>query len=210
MDDLLTPGQAESVKTDFWARFERYMELMKKSRSIEIAIRIATELDETNSHFIDKDFEAFKKSGYAHETQKYQKLLKEFLPQHEAQLRKVQMVADAVAHLDLARARNKLIAYGKDYELANEITDEPVGITRLNNVRCEDGEVRDLGYLITSSERNLLTEEMKVFESQGAFAAADALFDEIRTLIETEAKDIELIDIGVTVQRALKFGKPIS
>lgn len=205
----LSSEAVDRAKAEFWNRYDQYMELVRKARGIEILIRIVAELTTTYDYFYDKNFEQFRDSSYAHQTKKYQKLIKEFLPAHEDKLQKVRLIADAVAHLDLVKARAKLIEYGKKYELACVIDEKPVGIVRLNNVLCEDGETRDLGYSIKSGEENLLTEEMDVFQRQGGYQAADVLFDEIRALLETEAEDIEVIELSVRTHRGLKHGKPL-
>ena len=209
MNQGLSEETIAEAKRQFWSRFDEFMSLIQKARGVEILLRIVTELAATYDFFFDKDFEKFRESNYAHNTKQYQKLIKEFMPSHEDQIQKVRLIGDAVAHLDLVTARAKLVEYGEKYPLACEINSDPVGIVRMNNIICEDGVKRNLGYKITSSEDNLFTEEMDVFRSQGCYKAADALFDEIRALIEAEAGEIELIDLSIRSQRGLKFGKPI-
>ena len=209
MNEAYSEEMIEQVKQQFWDEYKDFMSLVEKARGIEILIRICTELQATYDFYIDKNYEQFRDSNYAHTTKQYQKLIKEFMPAHEGQMQKVRLVADAVAHLDLVNARKKLDEYAEKYRLTHSISDEPVGMVRLNNVKGEDGVVRDIAHHATSSKDNLLTEEMYIFRRQGCFVAAKTLFEEIRAMIEAEAPDIEMIDISLRTQRAMKLAKPI-
>jgi len=209
MNEAYSEEMIAQAKERFWTQYNDFMLLVQKARGIEILIRICTELQETYDFYVDKHYEQFRDSNYAHTTKQYQKLIKEFMPAHEGQLQKVRLVADAIAHIDLVKARRKLIEYSEDFGLSQQISDKPIGMVLLKNVTGEDGVVRDMAHLANSGEDNLLTEEMEIFVRQGCFKAAETLFDDVRAMIAAEVPDIEMIDVSLRTQRALKRARPI-
>jgi hypothetical protein len=191
---------------DFWGRYNRYMALVQKAGGIEILIRIVTQISSTSQHFMEKDFKSFEESSYKHDTKSYDKLINEYLPKHKDQFQKIRLIADAVAHADLIKARDNIIAYGKKYKLKQTPSDKAIGLIYMNNIIDESGVLHDRAYIVDSSPDNLLTEEMEVFEKQGYALIAESIFDEAKSSIDSVAKNIAIVDLTLKTKRGLKYG----
>jgi len=204
MDKLI-----DDANKDFWGRYNRYMSLVQKARGIEILIRIVTQISATSQHFMEKDFKEFEASSYKHDTKSYDKLINEYLPKHKDQFQKIRLIADAVAHADLIKAREKINEYGDKYKLKKQPNNESIGLIYMNNLIDEDGVKHDKAYIINSSPDNILTEEMEVFEKQGYALIAESIFDEAKLSIDTVSKNIALLDITLKTKRGLKLGQRV-
>lgn len=74
------------------------------------------------------------------------------------------------------------------------------------NVRHEDGTNADMGYLLTSSEENLILEEYLVFEGQGYKQAAEELLSFAENELLKTAPRFAQKYAALVMSRGLKYG----
>ena len=75
------------------------------------------------------------------------------------------------------------------------------------NIKHQDGRVGDLGYLLNSSDDNLILEEYKVFSRQGYVAAAEDLMSFAEQQLASVVPRLNLKYAALVMSRGLKYGK---
>ena len=75
------------------------------------------------------------------------------------------------------------------------------------NVQHQDGTVGNIGYLINSSDDNLILEEYNVFSKQGYITAAEELLELAEQQLAIVSPRLNLKYAALVMSRGLKYGR---
>lgn len=191
----------------FEESWQPMLALMSRARAIEFRIRLVAEVHAQAAFSNSRSWDDFQKGQRQVVRRKLEKHVREVFPTSADQMLLVRQCADGLAHADYRAARLRIDQYRKRFGLSAPLSEEEVGLMLYKNIAHQDGTKGDIGYLLTSSDDNLILEEYAVFARQGYTVAAEELmtFAE-RQLIEVVPR-LNLKYAALVMSRGLKYGK---
>ena len=201
----------EALRDKFHSSWEPMIALMNRAREIEFRVRITAEILSNRAFANAKSFDDFMKGSRKSEIKKMEKHIKDLFGKDQERLILIRQCTDSLAHADYIAARRRIDQYQNKFGLESPLTNQPVGIILINNVKEPDGPekggVADIGYLLSSSEENLILEEFEVFKHQGYQVAAEEMMTYAEESLLKIAPKIELKYAALVASRGLKYGQ---
>jgi len=148
-----------------------------------------------------------KRFGYHYGRRSFDKLLKDIAPELEnPRLQAIRLFAEPLAHADYTRAIKLIDDYLARFDKSRKVTKQPVPSILIRGAKDDDGSPLEVSHSLTSSEKNLITEEFAVFERQGYSKIASEILAEGIDLFRADNVRLGELVAVVEIQRALKFG----
>jgi hypothetical protein len=191
----------------FDAAWSPMLALMGRARSVEFRIRLAAEVHGQAAFAQSRSWEEFQKGSRQVVRQKLDKHIRQLFPMAAYQMILVRQCADALAHADYRSARQRIDQYRNTFPLSATLHQEDVGLMFYENIQHQDGTVGNIGYLINSSDDNLILEEYAVFSRQGYIAAAEELLGFAEQQLAIVSPRLNLKYAALVMSRGLKYGR---
>jgi len=138
---------------------------------------------------------------------KLEKHVREIFPTVADQMIIVRQCADGLAHADYRAARRRIDQYQERFTLATPLSKNEIGVMLYKNITHQDGTSGDIGYLINTSDENLVLEEYQVFQRQGYVAAAEELMLFAEQKLTEVVPRLNLKYAALVMSRGLKYGR---
>ena len=180
--------------------------LMNRARAVEFKIRLAAEVLSQQTFSQAKTFQEFMKGTRKSQRNKMEKHIKDIFGDDQQQLILIRQCADSLAHADYIAARKRVNQYRDKYGLKSVLNDQKAGLMFYENVKHPDGEIAGVGYLLDTSEENLILEEFEVFKRQGYVAASEELLGYSEKRLEKIVPKLNVKYAVLVAQRGLKYG----
>ena len=119
----------------------------------------------------------------------------------------VRQCADGLAHADYRAARLRIDQYRKRFGLSAPLSEDEIGVMLCRGIVHQDGTAGDIGYLLTSSDENLILEEYEVFARQGYTVAAEEIVSFAEQQLIEVVPSLNLKYAALVMSRGLKYGK---
>lgn len=190
----------------FSSSWDPMVGLMNRARSVEFKIRLAAEVLSQQTFSKAKTFDEFMKGERMSRRKKMDKHIQDVFGNERERLILIRQCADSLAHADYLTARRRIDEYKEKFGLASELTDRKAGLIFYQNVKHPDGEISGVGYILGSSDQNLILEEFEVFKQQGYFAAAEEMLGYAEAQLETIVPKLDIKYASLVAQRGLKYG----
>ena len=191
----------------FEASWTPMLTLMGRARSVEFRIRLAAEIHGQAAFSQSRSWEEFQKGSRQVVRQKLEKHIRQSFPQAADQMILVRQCADGLAHADYRSARRRIDQYRKTFPLSATLHQADIGLMFYENIQHQDGTVGNIGYLINSSDDNLILEEYEVFSRQGYIAAAEELLELAEQQLVIVSPRLNLKYAALVMSRGLKYGQ---
>jgi hypothetical protein len=198
---------AEALAQFFEEKWQPMLALMGRARAIEFRIRLAAEVHAQATFANSRTWEEFQKGQRQVVRRKLEKHVREIFPSVADRMILVRQCADGLAHADYRAARLRIDQYRKRFKLSAPLSEEAIGVMLVTNVMHQDGTTSDIGYLLTSSDENLILEEYEVFERQGYTVAAEELMSFAEQQLIEVVPRLNLKYAALVMSRGLKYGK---
>lgn len=193
----------------FEESWQPMLALMARARAIEFRVRLAAEVQAQATFSDSRTWDEFQKGPRRVVRQKLERHIRALFPAIAEQMIIIRQCADGLAHADYRAARLRINQYQRQFPLSLKVSRADVGIMLYKNISHPDGSVGDIGYLLNTSDENLILEEYEVFAKQGYVAAAE----EMLTLAEQQLLDIaprlNLKYAALVMKRGLKYGRRV-
>lgn len=197
----------EALRSKFESSWEPMIELMNRARAIEFRIRVIAEL-QSNKAFSDaKSYDEFNKGARKSPRKKMEKHIKDVFGEEKDQFILIRQCADNLAHADYIPARRRIKQYQEKYSLTSELSEKKAGIVFIEKIKHQDGELAGVGYILGSSDENLILEEFEVFKSQGYQKAAEEMMTHAEQRLKKIVPNLELKYAALVLSRGLKYGE---
>jgi hypothetical protein len=190
----------------FDAAWSPMLALMGRARSVEFRIRLAAEVHGQAAFAQSRSWEEFQKGSRQVVRQKLEKHIRQLFPMAADQMILVRQCADGLAHADYRSARRRIDQYRNTFPLSATLHQEDVGFM-FYKIQHQDGTVGNIGYLINSSDDNLILEEYEVFSKQGYIAAAEELLGLAEQQLAIVSPRLNLKYAALVMSRGLKYGR---
>lgn len=181
--------------------------LMGRARSIEFRIRLAAEVHAQASFSKSRTWEEFQKGERQVVRQKLEHHVRKLFPSVADKMILVRQCADGLAHADYRSARLRIDQYRVRFGLTATLSAGDVGVMLYKNITHQDGTATDLGYLINTSDDNLILEEYEVFARQGYVKAAEELMSFAEQQLAAAVPRLNLKYAVLVMSRGLKYGR---
>jgi hypothetical protein len=196
----------EALETIFQDSWEPMISLMNNARKIEFIIRITAEVLSQQTFSKAKNFDDFMNSPRKSQRKKMEKHIKEIFGTNHQKFILIRQCADSLAHADYLAARNRINQYKEKYGLKTALNNNKKGMFLYKNVKQQDGEITDIGYLLQSSDQNLILEEYEVFKYNGYIEAAYEILSYTENELNRLVPRINIKYASLVAQRGLKYG----
>lgn len=190
----------------FESNWQPMLENMGRARAIEFRIRLAAEVQANTAFRKARSWEEFGKGARQVERRKLEKLIREIFPSSADRMILIRQCADGLAHADYRAARLRIDQYKARFGLSAPLSTEKIGIFLYRDVLHPDGVIADLGYLLTSSDENLILEEYEVFSRQGYVSAAGELMSFAEQQLAEAVSRLDVKYAALVASRGLKYG----
>lgn len=191
----------------FEANWQPMLALMSRARAIEFRIRLATEVHAQATFSNSQTWVDFQKGQRQVVRRKLEKHVRDVFPTTADQMILVRQCADGLAHADYRAARLRIDQYRKRFGLSAPLSEDEIGVMLYRNIAHQDGTTGDIGYLLTSSDENLILEEYEVFARQGYTVAAEELMSFAEQQLIEVVPRLNLKYAALVMSRGLKYGK---
>lgn len=200
----------ESAIERFEETFEKIIELMKVSRSVELRLRIYYEVIKHRDHNKGKEFDQFVNSKFGVDRRAFNRLLTDLIPKEKMKrFQDIREILDALAHADYLKARKKINEFSINHSEVSPLNNEPYPERVIEGLRSESGEPENYARLIKSTGDNLTVEEYQVFEHQGYVNFAKELILEVNEQFP-DNENIGWIYELLSISRVYKYGQKYS
>lgn len=191
----------------FAESWEPMLALMGRARAIEFRIRLAAEVHAQATFSQSRTWAEFQKGARQVVRRKLERHVQEIFSTVANQMIIVRQCADGLAHADYRAARRRIDQYRERFSLSAPLTKDDIGVMLYRNVTHQDGTSGDIGYLINTSDENLILEEYQVFQRQGYVAAAEELLSFAEQKLGEVVPRLNLKYAALVLSRGLKYGK---
>ena len=179
---------------------------MSRARAIEFNIRLTAEVLSQQGFSKAKTYEELLKSERRPPKTKVDKHIRQIFGGQSDRIILIRQCADAMAHADYSKGRQKINEYKNKYELKSEVSDDVAKLTKIENVLDEDGKQKDIKYELVSSDDNLILEEFSVFGKQGYIDAISEILGIAEKSLNVLVSDLSLKYGVLMLQRAIRYG----
>ena len=200
-------NDVEALAKFFDESWQPMLALMARARAIEFRIRLAAEVHAQATFANSRTWEEFQKGARQVVRRKLEKHVRELFPTVADRMILVRQCADGLAHADYRATRLRIDQYRLKFGLSAALSTIDIGIMLYRNVAHQDGTVSDIGYLLNSSDDNLILEEYEVFSRQGYVAAAEELLSFAEQQLSSLAPRLNLKYAALVMSRGLKYGR---
>jgi hypothetical protein len=184
--------------------------LMGRARAIEFRIRLAAEVHAQASFANSRTWEDFQKGARQVVRRKLERHVREIFSAVADQMILVRQCADGLAHADYRAARHRIDQYRARFGLSTALSEQDIGVMLYRNIAHQDGTVSDIGYLLNTSDDNLILEEYEVFARQGYVTAAEELMAFAEQQLAGVVPRLNLKYAALVMSRGLKYGKRLN
>lgn len=190
----------------FESSWEPMVALMNRARAVEFKIRLTAEVLSQKTFSQVKTFDEFMGSARKAPRKKMEKHIKDIFGDEQQKFILIRQCADSLAHADYIAARRRINQYHGKYGLTTEINDQTKGLIFYENVKHPDGEIAGVGYLLNTSDENLILEEFEVFKHQGYLAASEEMLSFSENRLNEIMPKLNVKYASLVTQRGLKYG----
>jgi hypothetical protein len=203
--------ETEALRSKFRESWDPVITLMNRAREVEFRIRIIAEILSNRSFVKAQSFEEFMKGPRKSQRKRMEKHIRDIFGADQERMILIRQCSDNLAHADYLAARKRVDQYKSKFGLKTDLTERKAGIFLYNNVRDPDGPERggvaDIGYIIGSSENNLILEEFEVFKHQGYESGSNELLEYAEEKLREIVPNLDLKYAALVASRGLKFGE---
>lgn len=197
----------EALAKFFDESWQPMLALMGRARAIEFRIRLAAEVHAQATFAKSRTWEDFQKGARQVVRRKLEKHVREVFPTVADQMILVRQCADGLAHADYRAARRRIDQYRVRFGLSASLSEEEIGVMLYKNIAHQDGTFGDIGYLLGTSDDNLILEEYQVFSRQGYVIAAEELMLFAELQLAKVAPRLNLEYAALVMSRGLRYGR---
>jgi len=196
----------EALKKMFNDSWEPMVSLLNRARQIEFRIRLSAEVLSQQTFSKAKTFDEFMKGPRKSGRKKMEKHIKDIFGSDHQKIIIIRQCADSLAHADYIAARRRIDQYNGKYGLKTKLNNNKKGMMFYQNVKHPDGEVAGVGYLLESSDENLILEEYEIFKHNGYVEAANEILGYCEMQLNIIVPRLNVKYASLVAQRGLKYG----